>query len=653
MDKVILKVESSIELIEAVSHYYKEFEQLLTDKSQAKELTEKIHSTIRTTRDKLLKRLAAFKSQAINELNLIETTTLIFQTYQLIKEYDTLVESIIEQISEWNVFVRPDLITSDVSQTRLIGLSKESNMIVNLLTNFRRKYEEFDVSLVKVMTDYVLNKIKFVSNESAETPPTSLRSSELKEIQGLFHKYQLAVDIYSVVLQTVMDQTKPLVTPILQMIEEDKSFILSDYESRYTTETYKIKLVQNPSLRSFGLIASDIAKPLDKLFESAETKNLISLSKSPETLFEKLAKQESCGVIYIKKVTAQPIEFSIWKLIRTEDAAQYIKESHSGKGVGLSKGLVERMKVINYIDPPEKSKKWALNEYHVFGDYKSVETFYVLDSFNGKTFRFIRPWIDNSIKSSRIPRSYLNGLLTFLNIGYNVHFDEIKSRNNKDRIAIYNEIQESIILHNVFIKQPVDVEGLMADVQADMDAPRLKQEITMILSKFITSQKLSNWFEFGAAIHNVELLDLFADQLVNLYPTYFKDELIDDSRVQFPFSETLSTFLVELNNVKKSFGRTMHERFIKTPRDHKDLAFKSKDNTQIFVSKFVRESLDEIITNKSNVYSSLLMKNKILTVELTENDVTKAVVGGYNGVPKYDSRSFYPKGEGIDGEIYD
>mgnify|MGYP001596317707 CR=1 FL=1 len=653
MDKVILKVESSIELIEAVSHYYKEFEQLLTDKSQAKELTEKIHSTIRTTRDKLLKRLAAFKSQAINELNLIETTTLIFQTYQLIKEYDTLVESIIEQISEWNVFVRPDLITSDVSQTRLIGLSKESNMIVNLLTNFRRKYEEFDVSLVKVMTDYVLNKIKFVSNESAETPPTSLRSSELKEIQGLFHKYQLAVDIYSVVLQTVMDQTKPLVTPILQMIEEDKSFILSDYESRYTTETYKIKLVQNPSLRSFGLIASDIAKPLDKLFESAETKNLISLSKSPEILFEKLAKQESCGVIYIKKVTAQPIEFSIWKLIRTEDAAQYIKESHSGKGVGLSKGLVERMKVINYIDPPEKSKKWALNEYHVFGDYKSVETFYVLDSFNGKTFRFIRPWIDNSIKSSRIPRSYLNGLLTFLNIGYNVHFDEIKSRNNKDRIAIYNEIQESIILHNVFIKQPVDVEGLMADVQADMDAPRLKQEITMILSKFITSQKLSNWFEFGAAIHNVELLDLFADQLVNLYPTYFKDELIDDSRVQFPFSETLSTFLVELNNVKKSFGRTMHERFIKTPRDHKDLAFKSKDNTQIFVSKFVRESLDEIITNKSNVYSSLLMKNKILTVELTENDVTKAVVGGYNGVPKYDSRSFYPKGEGIDGEIYD
>ena len=644
MDKVILKVESSVELIEAISHYYEEFEQLLTDKSQAKDLTEKIHSTVKSSRDKLLKRLAAFKSQSVSELNLIETTTLVFQTYQLIKEYDTLIESIIEQISEWNVFVRPDLITSDVSQTRLLGLSKESNMIVNLLTNFKRKYEEFDVSLVKVMTDYVLNKIKFTSDG------TSLSFDELKEIQKLFHKYQLAIDIYSVMLQTVMDQTKPLITPILQMIEEDKSFILSDYESRYTNDTHKIKLVQNPSLRSFGLIPADIAKPLDKLFENAETQNLVSSSKSPEALFEKLAKQESCGVIYIKKITAQPIEFSIWKLIRVEDAATYIKESHSGQGVGLSKGLVERMKVINYIEPPEKSKKWALSEYHVFGDYKSVETFYVIDSFNGKTYRFIRPWID---KSNRIPRSYLNGLLTFLNIGYNVHFDEVKSRNNKDRIAIYNEIQESVILHNVFLKQPIDVEGLMSDVQADMDAPRLKQEIALILSKFITTQKLSNWPEFGSAIHNVELLDLFADQLVKLYPTYFKDELVDDSRVQFPFSETLSTFLVELNNVKKSFGRAMHEKFIKTPRDQKDLAFKSKDNTQIFVNKFVRDSLDEIITNKSNVYSSLLMKNKILTIELTENDVTKAVVGGYNGVPKYDSHNFYPKGEGVDGEIYD
>jgi hypothetical protein len=650
MDKVILKVESSIELIEAISHYYEEFEQLLTDKSQAKDLTEKIRSTIKSSRDKLLKRLAAFKSQAISELNLIETTTLVFQTYQLIKEYDTLIESIIEQISEWNVFVRPDLITSDISQTRLLGLSKESNMIVNLLTNFKRKYEEFDISLVKVMTDYILNKIKFAFNDNTGNPPTSLSFNELKEIQKLFHKYPLAIDIYSVMLQTVMDQTKPLITPILQMIEEDKSFILSDYESRYTSDTHKIKLVQNPSLRAFGLIPADIAKPIDKLFESVELKNLVSSSKTPEALFEKLAKQESCGVIYIKKITAQPIEFSIWKLIRVEDAAQYIKESHSGQGVGLSKGLVERMKVINYIEPPEKSKKWALSEYHVIGDYKSAETFYVIDSFNGKTYRFIRPWVD---KSNRIPRSYLNGLLTFLNIGYNVHFDEVKSRNNKDRIAIYNEIQESVILHNVFLKQPIDVEGLMADVQADMDAPRLKQEVALTLSKFITTQKLSNWSEFGSAIHNVELLDLFADQLVKLYPTYFKDELIDDPRVQFPFSETLSTFLVELNNVKKSFGRTMHEKFIKTPRDQKDLAFKSKDNTQIFVNKFVRDSLDEVITNKSNVYSSLLMKNKILTIELTENDVSKAVVGGYNGVPKYDSHSFYPKGEGVDDEIYD
>jgi hypothetical protein len=421
-------------------------------------------------------------------------------------------------------------------------------------------------------------------------------------------------------------------------------------------------------LRAFGLVAADVSKPLDKLFvnyygsdATDDMKKIASSSKTPELFFANVAKKENCALIYIKKYTSNPIEFSIWKLLRLEDALPYIKESHQGQSVGLSSGAIERMKVINYIDQPEKSRRWCLSEYHVFGDFKTSEFFYIIDSLNGKTFRFIRPWTDNSIRSSRVPRTYLNGLLTFLNINYDVHLEESKKKlYQKDRIAVYNEIQESVIMHNIFLKQPIDVEELMSDVQADMDAPKLKQEISITLSKFIMSQKLTNWAEFGGSVHNVELLDLFADQLVVLYPKYFKDDLIEDNRVQFPFSETLSTFLVELNAVKKSFNRAMHDKFIKTTRDQKDLMFKSKDNTQIFVNKFIRDSLDEVITNKSNVYSSLLMKNKILTIELTENDVDKSVAGGvvsggYNGVPKSIDHSFYPKGfgEGPDDFMYE
>lgn len=672
MDKVITKIESSIELIDLISSYYEEFEQLIIDKLKAKELGEKIRTAIKSNRSSLIKRLAAFESKAIEQLNLLETVIIVFQTYQLIKEYENLIEFITDQLNEWNVFVRPDLITSDISQTRLITLSKKSNAIVNLFMNFKRKYEEFDIHTVKIMTEFILNKIKFVSYEKKDDVtvlPTSLSFEELKEIQKLFHKYPLAIDIYSVLLQTVMDQTKPLITTILQMIEEDKSFILSEYESRYTTEHYKVKLLQNPSLRSFGLVPADISKPLDKLFvnyygaDATDDMKKIASSKSTELFFANVAKKENCALIYIKKYAANPIEFSIWKLLRLEDAISYIKESHQGQSVGLSKGAIERMKVINYIDQPDKSRRWCLSEYQIFGDFKSSEFFYIIDSLNGKTFRFIRPWVDNSIRSSRIPRTYLNGLLTFLNINYDVHLEESKKKlYQKDRIAVYNEIQESVIMHNIFLKQPIDVEELMADVQAEMDAPKLKQELSLTLSKFILGQKLSNWAEFGSAIHNTELLDLFADQLVQLYPTYFKDDLIEDNRVQFPFSETLSTFLVELNAVKKSFNRAMHDKFVKTTRDQKDLMFKSKDNTNIFVNKFVRDSLDEVITNKSNVYSSLLMKNKILTIELTENDVDKSVMGGvvstsggYNSVPKYTDHSFYPKGfgEGPDDFMYE
>ena len=185
---------------------------------------------------------------------------------------------------------------------------------------------------------------------------------------------------------------------------------------------------------------------------------------------------------------------------------------------------------------------------------------------------------------------------------------------------------ENTICEHMFLRNPIDIAELLSDVQAEMDAPRLKQEVAGILTKFIKSPK--NWAELGAAVHNSELLDIFVDSLVKLYPTYFKDDISTDKRVQFPFSETLSTFLVELNNVKKFFGRALHEHYVKTPRDTQHAAFRSKDNTMIFIGQLIKASLDDVITNKSNVYSSLLMKNKILCVELNESDVDRSVSGG-------------------------
>lgn len=660
MDKLILKIESSIEIINAIDAYFKEFETLMNDKSKAGDLKEKIKNSAPSWREKLLKRMSALESKAIIQLNLIETTTLIFQVYQLIKEYENLINSIVEQIDSWNVYTRPDLITSEISQTRLVSLSKESNTIVRLLANFKRSHESNDTFTIKTLTEFILGKIKFIDysvSDAGTTKAQSLSFEELKEIQKLFHKYPLAIDIYSIILQTVMDHTKSLITHILQMIEEDKSAVLSSYESAYTDKNYKIKLAQNPSLRSFGLVPADVSKPLDKLFDNYfgpeandEMKKLAA--GTPEQFFPSLCKKENCAIIYIKKITASPIEFSIWKLLRIEEAAKYIKESHLGQNVGISKGLIGRMKIINYIEQPDKKQRWNFSEYHLFGDTTS-EFFYIIDTLNGKSFRFLRPWVDNSIRSSRIPRTYLNGLLTFLNINYNVKLDEEKIRETvKDRIGVYNEIQESVIFEKVFLKRQVDVEALIADVQAEMDAPKLKQEMTFTLSKYILAHKLSIWPDIGAAIHNVDFLNLFVDQLVLLYPKYFRDELSDDSRVKFAFSETLSTFLVELNNVKRSFGRSLHEKFGKTPRDKRDLVFKSKDNTQIFISKLIQDALDEVITNKTNVYLSLLMKNKILSVELTDNDSTKEILGGFNGNSKR-PHSHYPIGEGLDGEIYD
>ena len=618
MDKVILKVESSLELINAISHYYKEFYAILSDKKIAKEISEEIRD-IEPSRDKLLKRLSVFNSKSIDELNLLEITTLIFQTYQLIREYDILINKIITQINEWNVFIRPDIIMSEVSQTKLLVLSKESSNIGLLLNNFKRQYEEHDVDSLKVLSNYILKKIVLEKGDISKTSTAAEKVdiSEIKKIQELFHKYPLSVDVYAILLQTIMDGSVPNITAIFQIIEEDKSFTLSSHSSSYTSEHYKIKPVQNPSLRYFGLIPTATAKPLDELFKNTDVLDSIAGANKKVTdvdkFFNALA-TDDIAVIYVKKFTANPIEFSIWKLTRIEDAFKYLS---SAQNSGLTEGLIERMKIINYTEQPTGANKWKLSDYQIFGNAKTAKSFYIFDSFNGKTFRIIKPWSDNSIRAAKIPRSYLVGFLSFL---------KIIDSNIKDRISVYNEIQEKVIYERMFLRHPVDVEELLADVQAEMDAPRLKQEIVMILSKFIKSP--GNWAELGNELHSPDLLDVFADSIVKLYPDHFKETLSTDKRVLFPFSETISTFLVELNSVKKSFGRHLHEKYTKTPRDIQSTVFKSKDNTFIFIGQILKSALDEVITNKSNVYSTLLMKNKILTVELNESDVDKALSTG-------------------------
>jgi hypothetical protein len=604
MDKVISKVESSIDIINSINEYYGEFYKILTDQKIAKEISEDI-SAITPNRDKLIKRLKVFNSTASAELNLAETVTLVFQTYQLIKEYEIVIEKIINQLNEWNVFMRPDIIISEISQTKLLGFSKESNQLVLLLTNFKRRYEDHDVDLLKVLSDFIFKKINY----------ETLTANDLKSIQELFHKYTLSIDIYAILLQTIMDHNKSLITIILQIIEEDKSNLLSSYDSKYTTEKCKIKSVQNPSLRCFGLVPSDVSKPIEELFKDItqvkdETKNV-------EQYLQKIASVDNIGIIYIKKFTAHPLEFSIWKLTRINDAAKYISQNSYQQNAGLNKTTIERMKVINYAEEPAPSNKWKLSEYELFGDVKHAPLFFIIDSFNNKTFRLIKPWADNSARLAKVPRTHIIGFLTFLGV---------IPGSVKDRVSIYNEIMENKIFENMLLKQPIDVAELVSDVQAEMDAPRLKQELVNLLYKGIKIPK--NWADLGFLIHNPDLFDSFVDNIVKLYPIHFKDGISNDRRVQFPFSETISTFLVELNNVKKTFSRALHDKYIRTPKDTQITAFRSNDNISIFINQLFKAAIDDVITNKSNVYSSLLMKNKILTIELNESDIEKSVIGG-------------------------
>jgi hypothetical protein len=139
--------------------------------------------------------------------------------------------------------------------------------------------------------------------------------------------------------------------------------------------------------------------------------------------------------------------------------------------------------------------------------------------------------------------------------------------------------------------------------------------IQEIISKKYNNN-IKNSVELSIVLHDETLTSLFSETILLQYNKGVMAEEIKEFKAGiFPFSEILSSFLVELQYMTRRFSKEMHDGYSRNPPSNKIYDMPKKERMEIILKKIhdiIEETVGLIIKDGSNIYSSLHTKYLIL-----------------------------------------
>jgi hypothetical protein len=188
------------------------------------------------------------------------------------------------------------------------------------------------------------------------------------------------------------------------------------------------------------------------------------------------------------------------------------------------------------------------------------------------------------------------------------------------RISTYNSIQEKKIIKNMFLPVKFNVSGINLGSQI-IDSKYLRNTIYINLMKqfeleYKNGASIKSNYDIGRLVHSPELYKIFNSVVIEQYDIYtFKNK---ENISEFPFSETLKTFLAQLDNISTNFSKNIHDEFTSFRIDKSvySNADRKKEYFTIMFSNILKTVLKKLITNKSNIYQSLIYKTNLLRLSV-------------------------------------
>ncbi len=339
-DALINKINAAAKVIEIFRDFYPEFKKSFDKlcENVVIQLEKNLHKDFDDKKNKLIDRIKSINSLSYDELDGASKQKLIFQTFELIKQFDNILFALHDIIKKYSV-QESVFVDSDISDSSKMSAIKSEKILMKSFIEFSKQYNN-KIMMQDTTWFYFSMLLNTISDNIL---------SDLDNINSLYRKYKNTIELYAYFMQYVLDTYDKTVNEyVLGLIDGNKTYSL-----QYNGE--KKKGPQNPFIRKFGLIPYTDFLSISELFDVS--------SKSG------MKKKLDHPVIILKYITEIPINYKLWELVDYYKA----KDKGIGKGFterGIDEYLIERMKTINYM--PE-NRKWDFSSFEYIDDKRAKE----------------------------------------------------------------------------------------------------------------------------------------------------------------------------------------------------------------------------------------------------------------------------------------
>ncbi len=573
----------------------------------------------------LAKLLKSFKSEQKSEQKNLEDK---YKIWHLINLVGYKIGNIINELDE--LAANPRL-TAGMTDTHIELIGNLFNNITNIYYKYQKDAAQQDVLVMHELTD----NMKLCDIDTA--------ANQLQNNVDYIKQYPFALSLFAYVMQKNLDNCPKLSDKITEMVEGVKDYILlSNGEPAKKGKKTPAKLyAQNPHIKTFGLTPHGPAKPLAELSAAVFPGMSEKLGVSK---LSAVAKSKNVCIVILSRVTRKPIEFSLWKLMDWKYAKEFLQSASSDSGI--TQKTVERFDTIYFSGTDvqgnlkkkdlkkkeskakAKEEKWNFDIAH-YGDLDKSSHITVFENMGGGLYRLFALYTDRDVFNhvsgggaldTKIPRDKIPEFINYVRNKGAVA--------QRTRTSEYHNIQERIITQNMFLPVKFNIDGINLNSQI-IDSKFLRNELYLRLVKrcyeliekdYKKAEKIKTHKDIGQIIHDKELSDIFNSIIVEQYDIYtFKNK---ENVSNFPFAETLKTFLSQLHVLNSHFVRNMHDNFIAMRIDNKifDVDKESARNKNIYVRKLcediIKTTLEKLISNESNVYQGLIYKTSLLKLSV-------------------------------------
>jgi hypothetical protein len=529
------------------------------------------------------------------ELNKSETPDSwdnLFHIWHLLCIIDETTQVVITALDD--VILDNEYIITYMSQTRIQSINMVYKNIQAAHYRLKKSNEIDDVSIINDFSKVILAKIN-TNTDSALNTNTDSALNTFDRIYVLVKKYIYSISLFAYITQKILGHCKSDI--ILNKIEDVKNLVLTQgVEKCCSKNLFKT----NPHIKTFGMTpkcpSDTLSNITNKIFQ--QKLSLSVVSKNSKTF-----------IVILNRIIKNPIEFSLWRLFNWDYAKDYIQPDI----MGINNNMIERFETISYIRNSNKPK-WNF-DIETYGDI-DCDSVVVLETLDKDSYRILTPYTDDKIFK-----------INALDITSFLQYVKNKGVGNTiSRVSVYHEINQRKALQNMFLPIKFNVDEIKTDSSKIIDTKYLRNEITTQLLKIFNDivkkdysdgSMVKDNHDFSKIIHHDRLQEKFSSILIEQYDIYtFKNkENIGD----FPFSETLKSFLSNIHWFNRSFVRNLHDLFIKLKIDKKIFNY---DKTILVVelqrlfNDILITTVNQLISDDSNIYQSLIMKNNLLKLSL-------------------------------------